>query len=139
MNRFPLNHFDDFLSIAQQQIEPQRLLMVLAERELPPGHTTDQARRFEAGEGGHLAPLASVDKMPKDIVSFKDFMAESLGFVKKWDAVFVASLTGTEHSLPSPEATDEAIEKMLHAIRNGMIGGFLVFDHAGLPLNLSVG
>lgn len=139
MKRFSLNHFDDFLGIAQQQLEPQRLLLVLTERELPPGHTTDQARRFAAGEGGHLAPMAGVDKLPNDIACFNDFMVESLGFAKKWDAVFVASLTGADCSLPSPEATDEAIEKMLHAIRNGMIGGFLVFDHNGLPLDLSIG
>lgn len=139
MSRFSLNHFDDFLDIARQQTEPQRLLMVLAERELPPGHTPEQARQFEAGEGGHLAPLAGVDKLPKDITNFTDFVTESHEVVGKWDAMFVASLPGIEDSLPSPEATDEAVEKMLHAIRNGMIGGFLVFNCEGQPINLSVG
>lgn len=138
MNRFSLNHFDDFLKIAQQQTEPQRLLLVLAERELPQGHTPEQARQYNAGEGGHLAPLAGVDKLPDDIISFKEFSAESHEVVEKWDVVFVASLPGIDRSLPTPDATDQAIERMLHAIRNGMIGGFLVFDHDGVPINLSI-
>lgn len=139
MNAFSLASFNDFLSIAQAQLEPQRLLLVLAQRELPGGHTEEQARQFEAGEGGHLAPLAGVDKLPQEIICFDDFVVESKQVVKDWDAVFVAALPGHNQQLPTQAATDEAIEKMLHGIRNGMIGNFLVFDKTGLPLQLSIG
>lgn len=139
MNGFSLESFDDFLSLAQQQVEPQRLLLVLAQRELPIGHTVVQARQFEAGEGGHLAPLAGVDKLPHEMTCFDDFVVESKNVVSDWDAVFVAALPGHNLQLPTPDATDEAIEKMLHGIRNGVIGNFLVFDRQGLPLELSIG
>lgn len=139
MSTFSLNSFDDFLALAQQQTEAERLLLVLAKRELPIGHTQVQARQFAAGEGGHLAPLAAVDKLPAEISNFADFVKESAQVVPEWDAIFVAALPGDKQQLPSPEATDNAIEKMLHAIRNGVIGNFLVFDRAGDPLNLAIG
>jgi|SRR5690606_4666119 len=138
MSTFSLNSFDDFLAIAQQQVTAERLLLVLAKRELPIGHTPAQARCFAEGEGGHLAPLAAVDKLPDEFSNFANFVAESAQVVSEWDAVFVAALPGFQQQLPSPEATDEAIEKMLHAIRNGVIGNFLVFDRAGVPLNLTI-
>lgn len=137
MQNFELSHFDDFLTIARQQAEPQTLLLVLAQRELPEGHTREQARLFEAGQGGHLAPVAGVDKRLEDLNSFEDFVTESDQLVQNWDAVFVAALAGTNKQAPGAESTDEALEKMLQGIRSGMIHNYLVFDRAGEPLILN--
>jgi|SRR5690554_1231710 len=139
MKSFELESFDDFLAIACQQSEPQRLLLVLAQRELPHGHTDIQAQQFADGIGGHLAPLAAVDKLPNEFTNFADFVKESQQVVKEWDAVFVAALPGSNHQLPSTKDTDQAVENMLHAIRNGIIGNFLVFDSEGYALSLNVG
>lgn len=137
MQTFELSHFDDFLAIARQQNEPQTLLLILAKRELPVGHTAEQARLFEAGQGGHLAPLAGVDKSPQDLIDFESFVSESRHVAKDWDAVFVAALPGTDGNMPNAKATDKAIEQMLHGIRNGIINNYLVFDRKGEPLNLN--
>src|SRR5690606_24738312 len=110
---FELTHFDDFLALARKQTEPQKLLLILTRRELPHGHTEEQARQFEAGKGGHLAPLAGIDKLPKDLTDFNAFVEESRQAVADWDAVFVAALPGVEGELPTAKATDDAIEKML--------------------------
>lgn len=139
MTTFELNHFDDFLAIARQQDEPQKLLLVLAERELPHGHTEEQARAFAEGYGGHLAPLAGIDKQPSELKNFSAFVEEAKQVGKEWDAVFVAALPGTEGKLPTPKAIDDAIEKVIHAIRNGMINNLLVFDRKGVPLQINHG
>jgi len=136
MKHFALKHFDDFLAIAQQQAEPQTLLLVLARRELPEGHTQEQARRFEAGQGGHLAPLAGVDKRPEELIDFDSLVAESSQVAEHWDAVFVAALPGANGQAPQAQDTGKAMEQMLHGIRNGMIHNYLIFDRAGEPLIL---
>lgn len=139
MTTFELSHFDDFLAIAHQQSEPQKLLLVLAKRELPNGHTEEQAKAFEEGHGGHLAPLAGIDKQPKELNDFSAFIEEAKQVGQDWDAVFVAALPGAEGKLPTPKAIDDAIEKVIHAIRNGMINNLLVFDRQGTPLQIAHG
>lgn len=139
MSTFELNHFDDFLTIANQQSEPQKLLLVLARRELPHGHTEEQALAFSEGHGGHLAPLAGIDKQPSELKDFSAFVEETRQVDSDWDAVFVAALPGIQGKLPTPKAIDDAIEKVIHAIRNGMVNNFLVFDRRGEPLQLNHG
>jgi hypothetical protein len=137
MTTFELSHFDDFLTIAIQQSEPQKLLLVLTKRELPHGHTEKQAQMFAQGHGGHLAPLAGIDKQLSELESFSSLVKESEQIGSEWDAVFVAALPGAKGKLPTPKEIDDAIEKMIHAIRNGMISNFLAFNRDGIPLHLN--
>ena len=65
--------FDDLLRAARDQPEPQRLLFVFANAVLPDDSTPEQRARFEAGQGGALAPLMSVDKAPEDLGTFEVF------------------------------------------------------------------
>ncbi|WP_341937230.1 hypothetical protein [Marinimicrobium sp. C2-29] len=139
MSTFELDHFDDFLAIANQQSEPQKLLLVLTRRELPQGHTDEQAEVFERGGGGHLAPLAGIDKQPSELSGFAAFEQEAAQLGEDWDAVFVAALPGSQGKLPTPKAVDDGIERVIHAIRSGMVNQFLVFDRQGVPLQLSHG
>lgn len=139
MSTFELNHFDDFLAVANQQSEPQKLLLVLAKRELPHGHTEEQARAFAEGRGGHLAPLAGIDKQPAELENFSAFVEEAQQVGSDWDAVFVAALPGLQGKLPTPKAIDDTIEKVIHAIRNGMVNNLLAFDRRGEPMRLSHG
>lgn len=139
MSTFELNHFDDFLAIANQQSEPQKLLLVLARRELPHGHTEEQARAYSEGHGGHLAPLAGIDKQPAELKNFSAFVEEAKQVGTDWDAVFVGALPGNQGRLPTAKEIDEAIEKVIYAIRNGMVNNFLVFDRKGIPLQINHG
>jgi hypothetical protein len=139
MSTFELNHFDDFLTIARSQPEPQKLILVLARRELPTGYTEQQARDFEDGHGGHLAPLAGIDKRPDELADFSSLVEEAKQASDTWDAVFVAALPGTDNKLPTPKAVDDAIEKVIHAIRNGMINNLLAFDRSGVPMQITHG
>jgi hypothetical protein len=96
-----IDSFDDLLSAARRQPEPQRLLFVFAGAELPDGSTAEQRRRFEAGAGGALVPLLCVDKTPEELGSFAALVDESRLLGLEWAVVFVASLAGRDRRAPT--------------------------------------
>jgi hypothetical protein len=61
-----ISSFEDLLHAARQQPEPQRLLFVFADVELPDDSTAEQRARFQAGEGGTFVPLMSVSHASSD-------------------------------------------------------------------------
>jgi|SRR5690554_282540 len=136
MNEFSLEHFDEFLTIAKQQPKPQTLLLVLAERELPHGHTAEQERQYREGNGGHLAPLGSIGKQANQLDSFAELSNEASQVVERWDAVFVAAMDQLEETTSSASETDKLLEKMVNDIRTGLVSKFLTFDKQGSPLTL---
>ncbi len=138
MNEFTLEHFDDFLAIAKQQPKPQTLLLVLAQRELPHGHTAEQEKQYQAGNGGHLAPLGSIAKQAQTLNSFADLAHEATQVTEQWDAVFVAALDQPEDDA-IVKKIDKLLEKMVDDIRIGLVGKFLTFDKKGTPLTLEHG
>ena len=70
-------NFSHFLSAARAQDEVQQLLFVFVVTELPQGHSPDQKRRFEAGQGGALTPVMCVDKHPTELDDFQTLAVES--------------------------------------------------------------
>jgi hypothetical protein len=139
MTRFSLNHFDDFLTIARDQPAPQTLLLVLAQRELPTGYTAEQEKQFLAGNGGHLAPLGSIDKNVQEVANFDQLAAEATEVTNDWDAIFVAAMDSPADSKEASKQTDKLLEKMVDDIRAGLVGQFLTFDKSGVPLTLEHG
>ncbi len=85
-----ISGFDDLLRVAREQSEPQRLLLVFANAVLPDDSTPEQRVRFEAGQGGALTPLMSVDKTPEELGTFAALVEESRQFGRDWAIVFVA-------------------------------------------------
>lgn len=135
-NGFELNSFNDFLSLARKQAEPQQLLFVFTRNELPVDHTPAQAAQFEAGEGGHLAPVACVDMAPHDIPGFDDFRREADTHVDDWIIVFAAALPGIARRPPTVLAIDQALERMVETVRGGEVATYLAFDREGIPVRL---
>jgi hypothetical protein len=70
-------HFDDLLTAARLQNEPQRLLLVFAGVELPDDCTPAQRAGFAAGHGGAMVPLMCVDKLPNELHDFAALLEES--------------------------------------------------------------
>jgi hypothetical protein len=132
-----ISNFDDLLRAARQQTEPQRLLFVFADAVLPEDSTPEQRADFEAGHGGALVPLMSVDKSPDDLSTFAALVEESREFGSKWAVVFAASLSGREGKAPSSTATDQAIQRMIESIKIGVFGKFIPFDLHGRPMLFS--
>jgi hypothetical protein len=119
--------FDDLLRAAREQPEPQRLLFVFANAVLPDDSTPEQCTRFQAGQGGALAPLMSVDKSPEELGTFGH----------DWAIVFVASLPGRAGRPPTSKEADQPLQRMIESIKAGSIGSYLPFDRRGEPVLLS--
>lgn len=128
--------FDDLLRAARAQPEPQRLLFVFAGAALPDDATPAQRARYEAGEGGALVPLMSVDKDPQTLESFGSLAGEAARFGRDWVVVFVAAMAGRNGQAPSAGDADRSLERMTTCIGAGAIGGFIPFDRTGRPLVL---
>jgi hypothetical protein len=129
-----ISSFDDLLRAAREQSEPQRLLFDFADAVLPDDSTPEQRARFEAGQGGALTPLMSVDKTPEELGTFAALVEESRQFGHDWAIVFVASLSGRDGRAPTSEEADRSLQRMIEAIKSGLFGSFIPFDRQGQPM-----
>lgn len=131
-----LHNFSDLLQTARQQDEPQRLLLVFTAAELPRDATAEEKTQFERGQGGALAPLVCVDKLPDEIESFEALREESYRTGIEWDILFVASLPGRGGFTPSSDEAVQPMQMMVEAIKGGRIGEFLAVSRQGELLEL---
>lgn len=130
-------HFQQLLRAATAEPEPQRLLFVFAAAELPPDATTQQRERFEAAQGGALAPLACVDKAPEELSSFEALVAESRNASPAWDVVFIAGIGGRGGCPPTAQQVDSALQTMVDGVKGGSIRSYLALNPAGEALYFS--
>lgn len=128
--------FDDLLSAARAQPEPQRLLFVFAGIELPDDATAAQRENFERGEGGALVPQMCVDKAPEELASFADLVEEARQFGPEWGMVFAAAMSGAAGRAPTSKDASEPLERMVESIKQGKLDGFIPFDTQGQTLSL---
>ena len=123
--------FADLLRAAEQQAQPQRLLMVFVSAELPADATAEERRRFEAGAGGNLRPVLCVDKLPAELTDFPALRDEAARTGIGWDLVLVTGISGRGDVAPSSDAAEQPLKQMVAAIESGSIGQFLGFDRDG--------
>lgn len=132
-----ISSYEDLLKAAKLQPEPQRLLFVFAQSELPEGYTEVQTQRFHAGQGGVLTPKVCTDKALDDLSNFSDLVTESRQTGQDWKIVFVACLAGRAGVMPSTEEAQEPLKKMVDAINNGAISHYLAYDRDGNQVQFS--
>lgn len=132
-----ISSFDDLLRAAREQPERQRLLFVFAGAVLPDDSTPGQRARFEAGEGGALAPLMSVDKAPEELSTFAALVEESRQYGPDWSIVFVACLAGRNGRAPTSVEADQSLQRMIESIKTGSLESFMPIDRQGRPLVLT--
>ena len=132
-----ITSFDDLLRAARQQAEPQRLLFVFARTELPEGASPEEARRFEEGRGGALAPVMFVDKKADEIVSLTALVEESRHTGQQWDLVFVGCLGGRNGRQPADEEVQQALETMVKSVQGGKVPHLLAYRQNGEQLSFS--
>ena len=126
-----LRNFADLLDAARHQDQPQRMLLVFAQAELPRDATAAEKARFERGEGGALAPKVCVDKAPDEIGDFAALQAEAARTGVDWDVLFVAALPGRGGHAPGTDGALQPLRMMVEAIRGGRIADFLAVDRHG--------
>ena len=129
--------FTQLLQAARQQAQPQRLLFVFTQRELPADASAEQKESFARGGGGALEPLACVDKSPHELTDFAALLAESRRSCPPWDVVFIAALSGANAQPPAAPTVSEALKRMVAAVQSGHVGSFLALDAAGDALTLT--
>lgn len=132
-----VSHFDQLLKAAAAQPDPQRLLFVFAQAELPEGATEEQRKNFAAGKGGALTPLACVDKAPADLTTFDALVEESRQACPPWQVLFIAALAGQEGKPPSSALVDGALQAMVDAVKAGRLGNYMALSPNGEPLVLT--
>lgn len=132
-------NFDDLLTAARLQNEPQRLLFVFAAVELPDDCTPEQRAGFAAGHGGAMVPLMCVDKLPNELRDFAALLEESshIEMCTNWRLVFAAALSGSPSRAPSSQEAEAVLQRMIEAIQRGEHGPFITFDRQGLPVRMS--
>ena len=132
-----ITSFDDLLTAARAQPEPQRLLFVFAAAELADDSTEEQRLQFEAGQGGALVPVMTVDKAPDAIVDFATLAQESMQFGKPWVVVFVAALSGKQGVAPADADVVQALDRMTDAVKSGSLAAFIPFDRDGYTVQFN--
>lgn len=123
--------FADLLHIARRQPQPQRLLLVFAEAELPRDASDEERAAFARGEGGALRPVLCVDKAPDEIVDFASLREESTATGVPWSMMFVGALSGRAGHPPSSDEATQPLRFMVEAIKGGRIAEFLAVDAGG--------
>jgi hypothetical protein len=129
--------YEDLLRAAREQAEPQRLLFVFARAVLPEDCTPEQRADFDAGQGGVLEPLMSVDKAPEDLGRFAELVDESRQYASDWSVVFVSALAGRNGRAPTSAEADRSLQGMVESVKRGMFDAFIPFDRKGAALMLS--
>ena len=128
--------FDDLLSAARQQHQPQRLLLVFANAELPTDCTDTQRQEFESGAGGALVPAVCVDKGAHEVSNFEDLIRESDQFNVNWQILFATTMA----EQPRRQATDQSVEAvlqgMVESIKAGALANMISFDRQGQAIEL---
>jgi hypothetical protein len=132
-----ITSFDDLLTAARQQPEPQRLLMVFARAEMPEIASAEQRERFEARTGGYLLPTVCVDKLPDELSGFPALVEESKATGQDWDMLFVAGMSGRAGFAPSGDEAVQPLKMMVEAIEQGRVSQFLTFNKAGEPVRFT--
>ena len=138
-----ISSYRDLLTAARAQATPQRLLFAFATAQLPVDASSEQQQRYRQQQGGTLTPVMCVDKLIDDLSNFGQLVEESLQTGAHWDIVFVTSMAARSSVAAEDEAAEDGaaveagLKKMLMAIDNGQIDGFLAFNRGGDLLRLN--
>lgn len=130
------SHFAQLLAAAAAQPQPQRLLFVFAQGELPAGASAAERARYEAGQGGALRPLVCVDKGPQELSTFEALVEESRNACPPWQVVFIAALAGRGGQAPQSAVVEQALTQMVENVATGRLGGYMALEASGEPLQL---
>lgn len=124
--------FNELVSMANEQDQPQRLLFLFARPET-------KAKKNNKMQRGHIEPIMCVDKLPEEIANFEALTKEADSLESSWQFVFVAGLSGQNGVAPSAEEAEPYLNKMTNDLVTGQnIANYVVIDRAGQPLEMMV-
>ena len=116
--------FEDLLTAAAAQEQPQRLLFAFSMAESAPGHRGADAPQT-------LIPVMCADKPSEEVASFGQLASEAAEIGAQWDMVMVSALAGEAGAQPQAGTVEQALRRMLRAIQDGQLDWMLAFDREG--------
>ncbi len=131
-----IEHFDDLLRAARAQSQPQCLLLVFVQVELPEDSTEAERADFESGHGGALVPVMCVDLLPERLPGFEQLRAEADGRGAEWAMVLAGALGGQGGRAPDDATVSGALDRLVQRVQMGDIDGLIPFNRAGEVLSL---
>jgi hypothetical protein len=134
-----IEHFDDLLRAARAQPQPQCLLLVFVQVELPEDSSDAERADFEAGQGGALVPVMCVDLAPDRIAvltGFEQLRAEADGRGAGWEMVLAGAMGGQAGRAPDDAAVGSALDRLVQRVQMGDIDGLIPFNRKGEALEL---
>ena len=133
MTSVSIADFSDLLRLARAEPQPQQLLFVFVKATLPEAATRQQRAQFEAGVGGELEPLMTVDKAAEALDDFDALAAEAAAFGPPWSLVFASTQPGGD---VNADAVGPALDEMVERVRAGWLSGMVAFDRRGRAVAL---
>ncbi|MBM3386257.1 MAG: ribonucleotide reductase subunit alpha [Betaproteobacteria bacterium] len=129
--------FDDLITAARSQPEPQTLLMVFVDVELPPDASPQERARFEQGQGGALSPRMCLDRAASELTDWPSLAAEADQQSASWRMVLTAALSGRDGQAAKAESIEQALNRMVMGVHQGQIQGGLIFDRQGQAVHFT--
>ncbi|MFT5593793.1 MAG: hypothetical protein ACI8SR_002179 [Oceanicoccus sp.] len=115
--------FSELLTMTTQQSEPQRLLFLFAQ--------TDEKnpKKSKKHKKGTITPTMCVDKLPTQLTTFENLVAEADNISKDWDFIFIAGLSGQNGQAPSEDDAEPYLNKMTNDVASGSdLSRYVVLD-----------
>ncbi len=129
-----IESFNDLLAQADQQQDAQRLLFLFAQSE------ASKKNRKRDEQRGTLSAVMCVDKLPKELPSFKDLVKEADNVNKDWDMVFIAGLNGDKQMPPTSDDAEPYLNQMANDLASGQdLSRYVVFDRQENPIVIEAG
>ena len=127
--------FDDLIAAGHAQAAPQRFLFVFLKTVLAKDHSSSEARDFEAGSGGSLSAIMSLDRRLDELSDFSSIKTEADGLSQDWDKMLVACMSGDNGRMPTAEQAEEPLKRMIAEVETGGdLSRYICFDRQGVPL-----
>ncbi|MBC7502185.1 MAG: ribonucleotide reductase subunit alpha, partial [Herminiimonas sp.] len=108
-----ISSYPEFIGAVNRQPNPQRLLFVFVESQLPSSPTENQKQDFHAQQGGTLSPVMCVDKLPCEMTRFEALVDESSRIAQHWDIVFAAALSSRDTTVPTSDDAEQPLRNMI--------------------------
>lgn len=122
-----INSFQGLINAANEQPEPQRLLLMFAKTE------------SDGESSGTISPTMCIDKLPEELTTFADLITEADGVSTEWDFIFCGGLDGENGTAPSSEDAEPHLKKMPHQLASGEgLSQYLIFNRQEQLITLRV-
>lgn len=129
-----IESFNDLLNQANDQQDAQRLLFLFAQSE------ANKKTKKRDEQRGTLSAVMCVDKLPKEIPSFKELVKEADNISTDWNMVFIAGLNGEQQTPPTSDDAEPYLNQMANDLASGQdLSRYVVFDRKENPIVIEAG